>query len=47
MINLQHHGATSGVTGSCHELTLGQGTQKRGASASDLSIDFPDRKSVV
>ncbi|MBO6810473.1 MULTISPECIES: MBL fold metallo-hydrolase RNA specificity domain-containing protein [Marinobacter] len=57
MINLQHHGATSGVTGSCHELTLGQGTQKRGilidcglfqgqdegrgASASDLSIDFP------
>ncbi|WP_205424935.1 MBL fold metallo-hydrolase [Marinobacter sp. BW6] len=57
MINLKHHGATSGVTGSCHELTLGQGAQKsgilidcglfqgqdegRGASASDLSIDFP------
>ena len=57
MINLQHHGATSGVTGSCHELTLGHGAEKngilidcglfqgqdegRGASASDLSIDFP------
>ncbi|SFE23428.1 metallo-beta-lactamase family protein [Marinobacter sp. DSM 26671] len=57
MISISHHGATSGVTGSCHELTLGQGAQKsgilidcglfqgqdegRGASASDLSIDFP------
>lgn len=57
MLEIFHHGATSGVTGSCHELTLGQGAQKsgilidcglfqgqdegRGASASDLSIDFP------
>lgn len=57
MIEVSHHGATSGVTGSCHELTLGKGPQKngilvdcglfqgqdegRGASASDLSIDFP------
>ena len=57
MLSLRHHGATSGVTGSCHELTLGQGAQKsgilidcglfqgqdegHGASASDLSIDFP------
>ena len=57
MINLQHHGATSGVTGSCHELTVGHAAEKsgilidcglfqgqdegRGASASDLSIDFP------
>lgn len=57
MIEVSHHGATSGVTGSCHELTLGQGARKsgilidcglfqgqdegRGASASDLSIDFP------
>lgn len=57
MIDILHHGATSGVTGSCHELSLGQGARKsgilidcglfqgqdegRGASASDLSIDFP------
>ncbi|SNC66994.1 metallo-beta-lactamase family protein [Marinobacter sp. es.048] len=57
MLEISHHGATSGVTGSCHELTLGQEAQKsgilidcglfqgqdegRGASASDLSIDFP------
>ncbi|ADP98144.1 MBL fold metallo-hydrolase [Marinobacter adhaerens] len=57
MINISHHGATSGVTGSCHELSLSRGSQKsgilidcglfqgqdegRGASASDLSIDFP------
>jgi len=57
MISISHHGATSGVTGSCHELTLGKGAPKsgilidcglfqgqdegRGASASDLSIDFP------
>src|SRR5690554_7875582 len=65
MINIVHHGATTGVTGSCHELTLGlvaasepnstndtagilvdcglfQGREKGpGASASDLSIDFP------
>ncbi len=57
MISIAHHGATSGVTGSCHELTVGRGAQRsgilidcglfqgqdesRGASASDLSIDFP------
>lgn len=57
MINISHHGATSGVTGSCHELSLSRSSQKsgilidcglfqgqdegRGASASDLSIDFP------
>ena len=57
MILISHHGATSGVTGSCHELTVGHAAEKngilidcglfqgqdegRGASASDLSIDFP------
>jgi len=63
MMNITHHGATSGVTGSCHELTLDfesaltsesssagilidcglfQGQEKGdGASASDLSVDFP------
>lgn len=57
MISISHHGATSGVTGSCHELTIGHAAEKsgilidcglfqgqdegRGASASDLSIDFP------
>ncbi|MHA7924128.1 MAG: MBL fold metallo-hydrolase RNA specificity domain-containing protein [Marinobacter sp.] len=57
MIEVSHHGATTGVTGSCHELTLCLRAQKngilidcglfqgqdegRGASASDLSIDFP------
>jgi metallo-beta-lactamase family protein len=57
MSTISHHGATFGVTGSCHELTLGKAAQKsgilidcglfqgqdegRGASASDLSIDFP------
>src|SRR5690554_6934082 len=58
MIDITHHGATTGVTGSCHELTLGseqgasagilidcdlfQGQEKvEGASASDLSVDFP------
>ncbi len=30
MISISHHGATSGVTGSCHELTLGQGAEKSG-----------------
>tara|TARA_Y100001001_G_scaffold28863_1_gene24088 strand:- start:145 stop:1650 length:1506 start_codon:yes stop_codon:yes gene_type:complete len=30
MISISHHGATSGVSGSCHELTLGQGAQKSG-----------------
>lgn len=73
MISISHHGATSGVTGSCHELTLAPSMKKgsdparsdpnfkpggsagilidcglfqgqdegRGASASNLSIDFP------
>jgi metallo-beta-lactamase family protein len=58
MIDITHHGATTGVTGSCHELTLRsepnafagilidcglfQGQEKGdGASASDLSVDFP------
>lgn len=57
MIEISHHGATSGVTGSCHELSLSRENRKsgilidcglfqgqdegRGASASDLSIDFP------
>lgn len=57
MISISHHGATSGVTGSCQELTVGHAAEKsgilidcglfqgqdegRGASASDLSIDFP------
>ena len=57
MISISHHGATSGVTGSCHELTVGHGADKngilidcglfqgqdegRGASASDLFIEFP------
>ncbi|GGE57897.1 MBL fold hydrolase [Streptosporangium jomthongense] len=33
MINITHHGATTGVTGSCHELTLSSG---QGASAGIL-----------
>lgn len=53
MIEIKHHGAVSGVTGSCHELVVGssgilidcglfQGEEtSNGASASDLSIDFP------
>ena len=53
MIEIKHHGAVSGVTGSCHELVVGssgilidcglfQGEEtSKGASASDLSIDFP------
>ena len=28
MIEISHHGATSGVTGSCHELTLTPGMNK-------------------
>ena len=50
---IRHHGAVSGVTGSCHELTLGnsgilvdcglfQGTDAQGrASAQELAIEFP------
>lgn len=30
MIKISHHGATAGVTGSCHELTLGSGDNKAG-----------------
>lgn len=53
MIDIQHHGGTSGVTGSCHELNVGaagilidcglfQGTDKSpGADADSLTIDFP------
>lgn len=53
MINIQHHGATSGVTGSCHELNVGpagvlidcglfQGEEaSKGANAASLAIDFP------
>lgn len=53
MIDIKHHGAVTGVTGSCHELVVGssgilidcglfQGEEtSKGASASDLSIDFP------
>jgi metallo-beta-lactamase family protein len=53
MINIKHHGAVSGVTGSCHELVAGdsgilidcglfQGEEAgKGANASNLSIDFP------
>lgn len=52
MSEILHHGATSGVTGSCHELNVGEAgilidcglfqgqDEGRGASASDLSIDF-------
>lgn len=54
MIDIKHHGAVKGVTGSCHELVVGssgilidcglfQGEEEgNGASASDLSIDFPN-----
>jgi metallo-beta-lactamase family protein len=53
MIDIKHHGAVSGVTGSCHELVVGrsgilidcglfQGEEVgNGASASNLAIDFP------
>ncbi|WP_152207588.1 MBL fold metallo-hydrolase RNA specificity domain-containing protein [Marinobacter changyiensis] len=53
MITIKHHGATSGVTGSCHELLVGesgvlidcglfQGEEERnGAGADSLAIDFP------
>ncbi|MDL0430150.1 MBL fold metallo-hydrolase [Marinobacter sp. TBZ242] len=53
MIDIKHHGAVTGVTGSCHELVVGnsgilidcglfQGEEAgNGANASDLSIDFP------
>ncbi|WP_417530290.1 MBL fold metallo-hydrolase RNA specificity domain-containing protein [Marinobacter lipolyticus] len=53
MIDIQHHGATTGVTGSCHELNVGhdgvlidcglfQGQEEgRDANADNLTIDFP------
>lgn len=53
MIDIIHHGAINGVTGSCHELRVGdggilvdcglfQGEEAVGrASASELAIDFP------
>lgn len=52
MINIKHHGAVTGVTGSCHELDVGdsgilidcglfQGEEEgKRSGASDLSIDF-------
>ncbi len=53
MIEIKHHGAVNGVTGSCHELRLSdfgilidcglfQGQEKgRASSAMDWAIDFP------
>ncbi|MEP0003471.1 MULTISPECIES: MBL fold metallo-hydrolase [Marinobacter] len=53
MIEIKHHGAVTGVTGSCHELLVGRSgilidcglfqgdDSSNGANASDLSIDFP------
>jgi len=53
MIDIKHHGATTGVTGSCHELLIGdagvlvdcglfQGEEKGNESGVDnLAIDFP------
>ena len=53
MIEIKHHGAVNGVTGSCHELRISdfgilidcglfQGQEKgRASSAMDLAIDFP------
>jgi metallo-beta-lactamase family protein len=52
MIDIKHHGAVSGVTGSCHELVVGrsgilidcglfQGAEAgNGASTSNLAVDF-------
>ena len=53
MIDIKHHGAVTGVSGSCHELVVGssgilidcglfQGEEaSNGAGASNLAIDFP------
>ncbi len=53
MISIKHHGAVTGVTGSCHELVAGQAgilvdcglfqgeEEGRRAGAEDLTIDFP------
>ena len=37
MITLKHHGAATGVTGSCHELTL-QSSKGSDPLGSDLSL---------
>ncbi|MGF2735319.1 MBL fold metallo-hydrolase [Marinobacter sp. DUT-1] len=40
MIEIKHHGATSGVTGSCHELSLNMGSdEKRPRFSSDPDLD--------
>ncbi|MBD3641269.1 MAG: MBL fold metallo-hydrolase [Marinobacter sp.] len=40
MIEIKHHGATSGVTGSCHELSLKMGSdEKRARFSSDTDLD--------
>ncbi|MBN1008725.1 MBL fold metallo-hydrolase RNA specificity domain-containing protein [Amphritea pacifica] len=53
MITIKHHGATSGVTGSCHELVLDkqssvlidcgmfQGEEASGTESDNLKLDFP------
>ncbi|UTW02474.1 MBL fold metallo-hydrolase [Amphritea atlantica] len=53
MIEIKHHGAISGVTGSCHELVLDkntsvlidcgmfQGAESSGSESSNLQLDFP------
>jgi len=52
-INILHHGGATGVTGSCHELSLGTGAERAGilvdcglfqgsdAASASLKIDFP------
>lgn len=52
MIKIKHHGATTGVTGSCHELVLDkktsvlidcgmfQGAESTGSESSSLQLDF-------
>ncbi|WP_428036113.1 MBL fold metallo-hydrolase RNA specificity domain-containing protein [Amphritea sp.] len=53
MIDIKHHGATTGVTGSCHELVLDnntsvlidcgmfQGAEGSGNESDNLKLDFP------
>jgi len=44
MIDIGHHGATSGVTGSCHELSLKMGSdEKRSRFSSDPDLDFASK----
>lgn len=38
MINITHHGATTGVTGSCHELTLATGPETRAGILVDCGL---------